>query len=169
MRKRFLKIPRLAAVVQGEEAQLVLTFQSAERRLLDLSKAELQLGAKLPRGPVRINEFYALEWPEASLELEGLGDLAELIDEVPSRFSIGADTAYGLSSPMDPDFREVLGRRIKRLRAELGLSQSQVAQRMGTQRTYISQVENGRSDIEIQSLKRLIEVGLGRELEIRFR
>jgi len=49
------------------------------------------------------------------------------------------------------------------------LSQEDVACRIGTQRTYISRVENGHSDLEVQSLKRLVEVGLGRKLEINIR
>jgi len=168
MRKRYVNFPRLASVAVQEDNCLVLTFQSAEKRLLDLARAERTLGRTLPRGSVRINEFHALEWPDAALEIDELGAFSELIDLKHSRFSLGADTVLELSTPIGPDFRQTLGQRIKTVRAELGLSQEEVAHRMGTQRTYISQVENGRSDIEIQSLKRLVEVGLGRALEIRF-
>ena len=58
---------------------------------------------------------------------------------------------------------------LRKLRKELGLSQLDVANRIGTQRTYISHIENGHSDLEIQSLKRIVEVGLGLELDISIR
>lgn len=169
MRKRFTQLPRLASVEVRDTDNLLVTFQSAERRLLDLSSAEQALGEALPRGPVRINEFGALEWPDAPLRLETVGALIEFIDVPESTYSLGADTVRMLSIPLEPDFREVLGRRIRKLRKELGLSQSDVAHRIGTKRTYISHIENGHSDLEIQSLKRIVEVGLGRELEISIR
>lgn len=169
MRKRFTQLPKLASVEVRDEDNLIVTFQSAERRLLELGSAEQQLGEALPRGPVRINEWGALEWPEAPLNLEEVGVLIEYIDVPQSRYSLGADTVRQLSVPLEPDFREVLGRRLKKLRKELGLSQLDVANRIGTQRTYISHIENGHSDLEIQSLKRIVEVGLGRELEISIR
>ena len=118
---------------------------------------------------MRVNECGALEWPEAPLNLDVVGSLIEFIDVPQSRYSLGADTVRKLSVPLEPDFREVLGRRLRKLRKELGLSQLDVANRIGTQRTYISHIENGHSDLEIQSLKRIVEVGLGRELEISIR
>ena len=169
MRKRFTQLPKLASVEVRDEDNLIVTFQSAERRLLELGSAEQQLGETLPRGPVRVNEWGALEWPEAPLNLDVVGALIEFIDVPQSRYSLGADTVRQLSVPIEPDFREVLGRQLRKLRKELGLSQLDVANRIGTQRTYISHIENGHSDLEIQSLKRIVEVGLGRELEISIR
>jgi DNA-binding XRE family transcriptional regulator len=169
MRKRFSQLPKLASVEVRDKDNLIVTFQSAERRLLELDSAEEQFGESLPRGPVRINEWGALEWPEAPIKLEKVGSLIEYIDVPQSRYSLGADTVRQLSVPLEPDFRQVLGRQLKSLRKELGLSQLDVANRIGTQRTYISHIENGHSDLEIQSLKRIVEVGLGRELEISIR
>ena len=36
----------------------------------------------------------------------------------------------------------------------------------GTTRNYISRIENDRSDIELDTLKKIIETGLGKQLEI---
>ena len=169
MRKRFTQLPKLASVEVRDEDNLIVTFQSAERRLLELGSAEQQLGETLPRGHVPLNHRRAPAWPEPPLNLDLVGSLIEFIDVPQSRYSLGADTVRKLSVPLEPDFREVLGRRLRKLRKELGLSQLDVANRIGTQRTYISHIENGHSDLEIQSLKRIVEVGLGRELEISIR
>jgi len=169
MRKRFLDFPRLAHVEALDADRLSLLFQSGEKRMLDLRRAEAHLGQALPRGRVRINQFAALEWPDAPLQLDDLGDLAGLVDLEHSTYSIGADTVRSLSEPFESSLNVNLGHRLKALRKELGLSQEDVAYRIGTQRTYISRVENGHSDLEVQSLKRLVEVGLGRKLEINIR
>ena len=44
MRKRFTQLPKLASVEVRDEDNLIVTFQSAERRLLELGSAEQQLG-----------------------------------------------------------------------------------------------------------------------------
>jgi len=45
--------------------------------------------------------------------------------------------------------------------------QQELALVSGTSRTYISRIENDRSDIELDTLRKIIETGLGRKLEIR--
>jgi len=46
------------------------------------------------------------------------------------------------------------------------LTQQDLALKSGTSRTYISRIENDRSDLEIATLRKIIETGLGRKLEI---
>lgn len=53
--------------------------------------------------------------------------------------------------------------REERLRA--GLTQEQLAERVGTKKTYISRIENGRTDIQLSTLFRLFE-GLGRKVSV---
>jgi len=47
------------------------------------------------------------------------------------------------------------------------MSQQELALVSGTSRTYISRIENNRSDIELDTLRKIIETGLGKKLEIK--
>jgi transcriptional regulator with XRE-family HTH domain len=59
-----------------------------------------------------------------------------------------------------------IGKMIKENRLKSGLTQQELALKSGTTRTYISRIENERSDIELGTLKKIIESGLGKKIEI---
>ncbi len=59
-----------------------------------------------------------------------------------------------------------LGVMLKEARQELKITQSQLAERTGTKKSYISRIENGKSDIQISTFYKLIEMGLGKHLNI---
>ena len=49
-----------------------------------------------------------------------------------------------------------VGQRIKTLRNQLGISQEALANKAGIDRTYVTDVENGRRNIAIENLEKLI-------------
>jgi transcriptional regulator with XRE-family HTH domain len=49
------------------------------------------------------------------------------------------------------------------------MSQQDLALISGTSRTYISRIENERSDIELATLRKIIETGLGKRMEIKIK
>ena len=59
-----------------------------------------------------------------------------------------------------------LGIMLKEARKEAKLTQKELANRTGTKKSYISRIERGKSDIQISTFYRLIEVGLGKHLNI---
>ena len=59
-----------------------------------------------------------------------------------------------------------LGVMLKEARTEAKITQEQLAERTGTKKSYISRIEKGQSDIQISTYYKLIETGLGRELNI---
>jgi DNA-binding XRE family transcriptional regulator len=59
-----------------------------------------------------------------------------------------------------------IGELIKEARKEANMTQSELAEKAGTQKTYISRIENGQSDIQLATLFRIIEVGLGKQLNL---
>ena len=61
------------------------------------------------------------------------------------------------------DIKLKIGQRIKELRKDLGLSQESLAYKAEVDRTYVTDVENGRRNISVEILERLI-----RALEISF-
>lgn len=60
----------------------------------------------------------------------------------------------------------ILGERLREERHKAGLTQEQLAQRIGTKKSYISRVENGRADIQLSTLFKIFQ-GLGRQVSFR--
>lgn len=59
-----------------------------------------------------------------------------------------------------------LGVMLKEARESAKLTQEQLAERTGTKKSYISRIERGLSDIQISTYQKLIEIGLGKRLNI---
>jgi ribosome-binding protein aMBF1 (putative translation factor) len=59
-----------------------------------------------------------------------------------------------------------LGAMLKEARVEANLTQEELAQKTGTKKSYISRIERGLSDIQISTYYKLIELGLGKHLNI---
>jgi transcriptional regulator with XRE-family HTH domain len=55
------------------------------------------------------------------------------------------------------DTRVILGKNVRRFRKRLSVSQEELSFRTGFTRSYLSDLENGRSNPTIQSLERLAE------------
>jgi len=70
------------------------------------------------------------------------------------------------NSEVDEQRNVEIGLMIKEARNELGLTQEQLATRSGTTKHYISRVENNRTGIELATLLRIIEGGLGKRMKI---
>lgn len=59
-----------------------------------------------------------------------------------------------------------LGTLIQQARQEKGLTQEQVAELSGTNKSYISKLEKDLKDVRFSTLQRIIKEGLGGQLEI---
>ncbi|MGY4384986.1 HTH-type transcriptional regulator/antitoxin HipB [Pedobacter sp. UYP24] len=59
-----------------------------------------------------------------------------------------------------------LGFLIQQARLEKGLTQEQLAEKCGTNKGYISKVENDLKEIRISTLQKIVELGLGGHLEL---
>ncbi len=59
-----------------------------------------------------------------------------------------------------------LGAMLKEARKDAKLTQEELAQKTGTKKSYISRIETGKSDIQLSTFYRLIEIGLGKSLNI---
>lgn len=58
-----------------------------------------------------------------------------------------------------------LAETLKEERIRAGLTQQQLAERIGTKKTYISRLENGKTDIQLSTLYRIFE-GLGKRVAL---
>jgi len=59
-----------------------------------------------------------------------------------------------------------LGVMLKEARQEAKITQEELAIKTGTKKSYISRIERGKSDIQISTYHKLIEIGLGKNLNI---
>lgn len=59
-----------------------------------------------------------------------------------------------------------IGELIKEERKLAQLTQEQLAEKIGAKKSFISRIENGHSDIQLSTLYKLIEIGLGRKINL---
>jgi HTH-type transcriptional regulator/antitoxin HipB len=59
-----------------------------------------------------------------------------------------------------------LGVLLEEARLKLGMTQEQLAEKCGTNKSYISRIENNSSDIRLSTLMKIIQTGLGGHLKL---
>ena len=88
-----------------------------------------------------------------------------------STFDELLDAEYGPLGTPERDKFEMesdafcLAETLKEERLKAGLTQQQLAERIGTKKTYISRLENGKADIQLSTLYRIFE-GLGKRVAL---
>ena len=60
----------------------------------------------------------------------------------------------------------VISEMLKEARREANLTQEQLAEKVGTKKSYISRLENGKCDIQLSTLYRIFEDGLGKRISL---
>jgi HTH-type transcriptional regulator / antitoxin HipB len=63
----------------------------------------------------------------------------------------------------------LIGEVIREERRLAKLTQEQLAEKVGAKKSFISRIENGQSDIQLSTLYRLLELGLGKKVELTVR
>jgi transcriptional regulator with XRE-family HTH domain len=58
---------------------------------------------------------------------------------------------------------------LKEARENAGLTQADVALKSGTTRNYISRIENDKSDIQLETLQKIVELGIGGEMVLQIK
>lgn len=59
-----------------------------------------------------------------------------------------------------------IGALIHEARLEKGLTQQQLAEKVGTTKSYISKIENNLKEVRISTLQKIIELGFGGQLQL---
>jgi len=60
----------------------------------------------------------------------------------------------------------VVSEMLKEARKEAKMTQEQLAEKIGTKKSYISRLENGQCDIQLSTLYRIFEYGLGKRINL---
>ena len=62
----------------------------------------------------------------------------------------------------------VISEMLKEARKNANMTQEQLADKVGTKKSYISRLENGKCDIQLSTLYRIFEFGLGKRINLLF-
>ena len=82
------------------------------------------------------------------------------------------DAKYGKSGNPERTNFEIkakafaIGELIKDERRLAHLTQQELADKTGTKKSFISRIENGHTDIQLSTLYKLLEIGLGKKISI---
>lgn len=63
----------------------------------------------------------------------------------------------------------ILSEILKTARKEADMTQEQLAEKIGTRKSYISRLENGKADIQLSTLFKIFEQGLGRRIVLEIK
>ncbi len=166
-----IKMPRILKINWISELSISVVFNNGESRIIDFRKVLKKIGVK-ENSPAFIlynsNEFAKVMLEGNTLSWNNVEQFITMRDGVKMKvaFEIGADILLKYSQPEKSDLSIKLGRIVREARIKSGLTQQDLALKSGTSRTYISRIENDRSDLEIATLRKIVETGLGRKLDI---
>jgi ribosome-binding protein aMBF1 (putative translation factor) len=59
-----------------------------------------------------------------------------------------------------------IGTMLQEARLQKGLTQEQLAEKVGTTKSYISKIENNIKEVRLSTLRKIVELGLGGELQL---
>ncbi|WP_423148976.1 helix-turn-helix domain-containing protein [Rubrolithibacter danxiaensis] len=82
------------------------------------------------------------------------------------------DEQYGMKGSAKRDKLEEgfetfkLGVLLQQARLEKGMTQEELAEKCGTNKGYISKIENNIKEVRLSTLKKIVELGLGGHLEL---
>jgi len=62
-----------------------------------------------------------------------------------------------------------IGALIHDTRIEMGMTQEQLAEKVGTTKSYISKIENNIKEARISTLQKIVELGFGGRLELKIK
>jgi len=85
------------------------------------------------------------------------------------------DEQYGkLGTPKRDKFEKgyegfKIGALIQQARLEKGMTQEELADKCGTNKGYISKIENNIKEVRLSTLQRIVELGLGGHLDLSIR
>lgn len=165
------KLPRITKIVSIEPYKITVIWTTAEIRVIDFEPFFQQWNKNANEHllalkdwevfkHVAVSESKTLEW----LNHTSVVNFRNKRIEVPT--SLDPDMLYEQSLFIKNIDTIPVGVMLKEAREKAGLSQAEVALSAGTTRNYISRIENGKSDIQLETLHKIVALGLGKELKV---
>ncbi|MFZ1678728.1 MAG: helix-turn-helix transcriptional regulator [Saprospiraceae bacterium] len=167
------RIQRILKIYKVEFPVIGCLFTNGEYRVINIIKffqalgiEKGQFGFELTEKESLFNavtlENHTLSWKELTKHIKlPSGSSRTLV------FELDPITVFE-NSKLDylKNDRDHIGRTIKNLRSKLKLSQETVAGRIASNKQYLSRIENDKSDLEFNTLKKIYEVGFNKKIYI---
>lgn len=169
--RKDIKIPRILKINWIRGLSISVVYNNGESRIIDFRNVLMKIGVE-KNSPASIlfneDEFKKVEIENNTLSWNNVEQHITLRDNKKAKvpFEIGADVLLKYSQPEKSVVALKIGRLIRESRMRSGLTQQELAIKSGTSRSYISRIENDRSDIELATLRKIVETGLGKKLDV---
>lgn len=164
-------LPKIVRILKIQSFKITLLWSNFEVRLLDFapllkqweSEGDAHIAAlrdKKAFKAVTLSENHTLCWPNIprSFTYKGITRSEPL--------ELDAQELYRLSQLIRKVEPLQVGAMLRRARKEAGLTQAAVAFNSGTTSKYISRIEHDKSDIQLGTLQKIIELGIGKKMYI---
>ncbi len=164
-------LPRIVKILAMEPYKITLLWTNEEVRQLDFEPLfalwKEQNDSRLYPlfdyavfKEVAVSSVRTLHWPSVPIQLT----LRNRIIEGP--LDLDPDELYRQSTLLRKAEPLAVGDILRKARLEAGLSQIEVAVKSGTSRNYISRIENGKSDIQLETLNKIVQLGIGKQIRL---
>jgi hypothetical protein len=164
-------LPKIVRIIKVEPFNVLLLWSTSEIRILDFkplferweTEDDTQMMALQEWDTfkqVSISENRTLYWPNISISFTFKGVTRS------GPLELDAIELYRQSTLVKKSDVLNIGGMLREARLAAGLSQADVALQSGTTRNYISRIENHKSDIQLETLQKIVELGIGTEMTI---
>lgn len=166
------RLPRVSKILAIEPFKITTVWTNGEIRINDFEKMFEQwerannshlltlTNWNVFKG-VSIGETRTLQWTKHTITMKFKGKT------IVAPTDLDPDVLYQESTFLRNLDVIPVGNILKQAREKAGLTQTDVAMNAGTTRNYISRIENGKSDIQLETLHKIVELGLGKELRLQ--
>ncbi|MFV0553580.1 MAG: helix-turn-helix domain-containing protein [Mangrovibacterium sp.] len=168
------RMPRILKINWIKDLSISVVFNNGESRVIDFRKVLSRINLE-ENAPARIL-FDAVEFGKVELENNTLSwnNVEQYItmrnkEKMKVPFQIGADVLLKYSRLEKSELSLKIAGIIKSSRMAMGMSQQELALASGTTRASIARIENDKADLELGTLRRIVETGLGKKIEINIR
>ena len=170
--RKSTKVPRIIKINEVNGFMISIAFNTGEHRIIDFACLFKKWNFEKDGFRSRLLNreiFQQLELKGGTLQWPNLMHKTTLSNgmEFEVAFDLDPIVLYEESEPDEERNKSYqIGSLIKKARKQAGLTQEELAMRSGTTKHYISRIENNKSDVEIGTLIKIIEIGLGKQMEI---
>lgn len=167
-------LPKISRIIGIEPFKLTLLWNTSEIRALDFAMLFKQWEAEDDNKmaalrdwetfkQVALSENRTLCWPNVQISFTYKGEART------SPLELDALELYRQSTLVKKTESVNVGSMLRKARENAGLSQADVALKSGTTRNYISRIENDKSDIQLETLQKIVELGIGGKIVVQIR
>ncbi len=168
------QLPKIARIIEVEPFKLTLLWNTSEIRISDFTplfevwenEGATQMAALKDFETfkqVTLSEVRTLCWPNVPVSFTFKGETRT------APLELDALELYRQSTLVKKMESFHVGAMLKAARENAGLSQADVALKSGTTRNYISRIENDKSDIQLETLQKIVELGIGGEMILQIK